>query len=315
MFFNYINMSSYGPNSSTPSASLPPNPATQATQALPPNPEPKPSDGSTMNTYNIGGYTITLPIIQPWDDSTISTDSNNPTLGNLNIKETIEAHKDSHRFIIKNLPANLVLGRLAEHRFNSDGCPTGFKCEEDEENELHDQYYVPSDVDEDVVEESTTQEQNEDVLAEPEATAIKNHLSLAQCVPQGYGLALTDSFGKLHHIYQQSKFFTINNDGKTYAWATSDTGNLSSPYNSGNQSNPKKSTVTNQKFIKFFNRMKTLATNFPSLPDDQPFKYKVLDIGEELGYIIITTFKVRLNENSEMGYVTSYSGFKQPFKR
>jgi hypothetical protein len=61
--------------------------------------------------------------------------------------------------------------------------------------------------------------------------------------------------------------------------------------------------------------MKTLATNFPSLPDDQQFNYKVLDL-EEKGHMIITTFKVRLNENSEMGYVTSYSGFKpQYFKR
>jgi len=55
------------------------------------------------------------------DGSTISTDSNNQTLSNLNIKETIDAHKESHRFLISNLPAKNVLNSLGQYRFNSAG--------------------------------------------------------------------------------------------------------------------------------------------------------------------------------------------------
>jgi hypothetical protein len=140
MFFNYLNMSSYAPNSTTPSPSLPPAsfppaptqtsfaptpasfpPAPTQTSFAPtpaslptaptqtsfaPTPASFPPATQTLPPYNnIGGYTITLPIIQPLDGSTISTDSNNQTLSNLNIKETIDAHKESHRFLISNLPA------------------------------------------------------------------------------------------------------------------------------------------------------------------------------------------------------------------
>jgi hypothetical protein len=264
MFFNYLNMSSYGPNSTTPSPSLPPasfppaptqtsfaptpasfQPAPTQTSFAPtpaslptaptqtsfaPTPASFPPATQTLPPYNnIGGYTITLPIIQPLDGSTISTDSNNQTLSNLNIKETIDAHKESHRFLISNLPAKNVLNSLGQYRFNSAGyiappCGAGSTSGCPDETASSANY-------------------TDDQLA-----AIKNDLNLAQKVQQGFGLALTDPFGVLHTMYQENKFFTMSDDGNINSFATSDPGNLS---------NIIKSKVTNSKFIEFFKHMKT----------------------------------------------------------
>lgn len=203
----------------------------------------------------------------------------NPTLFNANKKSLIKSIKDAHQTLIAALPATLVLRAFQEHNLSNASFQIGTSG-------------------------STNSAAETASYTADQWAQIINDLNLAQSVKAGYGLALTDSFGKLNHLYQDKKVFTMNEDGTTMVWTFTDP---------ENQSGPTKSTVTDKKFIDFFRSMKTLSTSFPSLPDDQQFNHKVLDLGEELGLMIITIHKVRLNDHSEIGCVAKYSGFK-PFR-
>lgn len=223
--------------------------------------------------------TVVPPGSRPHHTNPLAT---NPALINASNKSLIESIKTTHKNLIANFPAYLVLSALEEHSISNASGIGSPPCGSGSTSGC-------------VGETAST-----DNYTAAQWNSINNDLTLAQQVPQGFGLALIDSFGNLQHIYQEKKVFTMNKDGTTYEWTFDDT---------ENQKNPKKSTVTDKNFIEFFKSMKTLSTSFPSLPDDEQFTHKVFNLGEDLGYLIISIYKVKLNDNSEIGYVAKFSGF------
>lgn len=213
-----------------------------------------------------------------WIGLGLGQSSGNVRIGEASYSKRLELAKTLQKKTLSNLPASLVLSAIQHHGVLTPDAQ--WETNTDSNGVATDSNGVATD--------STS---NTGLLA----LAMKD-CELAQYATDGLGLGLVDSFGVMHHIYQSKKVVTMGDDDSIVAWSINNA-----------DSKPERSLVTDKNLTDFFKKMKTLSSSLPALPDSSTFTHKLLNLGDEIGSLVVTILKIKHGEKGEEGYMLAYS--------